>query len=162
MKSKNCSDCIMAETTYNSRDICGDCYRDDNGIHIVLNPNGGVPQKAKTETLDKCEHRKWCERRFKEDIPFEPVNEFYEYLQNELKLSSRKAFKIIYYLQESFKWKDENGEHCGIIPDKYERCMAKGCDTLFDSDSEGCLAIRCDSHCPYSTDLDCEDCPKRK
>jgi hypothetical protein len=46
MKSKNCPDCIMVETTYNSRDMCGDCFRDSNGIHMVFTTYGGVPPKA--------------------------------------------------------------------------------------------------------------------
>jgi hypothetical protein len=99
----------------------------------------------------------------KEEIPFETVNEFYEYLQNELKLTARKAFKIIYYLQESFIWEDENGKHFGIIPDKYEQCQAKGCSLLFNTHSDGCLALRCDKcGCPYGDEMDCEDCPKRR
>jgi len=94
-------------------------------------------------------------------VPFEPVNEFYEWLQSELKLSARKAFKIIYYLQESFIWKDEEGKHYGLIPDTYELCRAKGCGALYDIDSEGCIARRCETHVCYE-DIECEDCPKYK
>jgi len=110
---------------------------------------------------DKCEHRESCQRQFKEDIPIEPVSAFFEYLQTTLKLSPRKAFRIIYYLQELFEWEDENGKHCGIIPDKYEQCRAKGCCNIYNSNSEGCIAIRCDSHTCYK-DIECEDCRRYK
>jgi hypothetical protein len=97
----------------------------------------------------------------KEDIPFEPVDKFYEWLQSELKLSARNAFKIIYYLQEQFEWEDENGKHHGLLPDKYERCRAKGCGALYNSHAEGCVALRCDWHICYK-DIECEDCRKYK
>ena len=95
------------------------------------------------------------------EVPFEPVEKFYEYLQTELKLSANKAFKVIYYLQEDFEWEDENGKHCGLIPDSYEQCRAKGCGTLYDSDSEGCIATRCGSH-TCNKNIECEDCQKYK
>lgn len=94
-------------------------------------------------------------------VPFEPTNKFYEYLQNELKLSAKKAFSIIYYLQESFEWEDEDGKHHGLLPDVYEKCTAKGCGSLYDSEAEGCLAMRCDSHICYR-DISCDDCDKYK
>lgn len=94
-------------------------------------------------------------------VPFEPTEKFYQWLQDELKLSAKKAFKIIYYLQEDFKWEDEDGHHEGILPDVYEKCRAKGCGTLYDSDSEGCIARRCDWHM-CNKDTVCEDCRKYK
>ena len=96
------------------------------------------------------------------NVPFEPTEKFFEYLQNELKLSSRKAFKIIYYLQESFEWDDEDGtHHYGLLPDRYEQCQAKVCGALYDTWSEGCIAMRCESHMCYK-DIECEDCRKYK
>jgi len=71
-----------------------------------------------------------------EEITLEQVEEFYRFLQGKLpaemimacrpKLSERKAFKIIWYLQE----------HLRIIPDKFERCS---CGVLFDMGREGHL-----------------------
>lgn len=93
-------------------------------------------------------------------VPFEPVENFYEYLQTELKLSANKAFKVIYYLQEHFEWEDESGKHYGIIPDTYEKCRARGCDTLYDSNYDGCSALRCDEHA--CSNGDCDSCRKTK
>ena len=95
-------------------------------------------------------------------VPFEPTGKFYEYLQNELKLSPKKAFKVIYYLQEHFEWDDESGEHhYGLLPDKYEQCQAKGCGALYNTEAEGCIAMRCDSH-TCCKDIECEDCRRYK
>jgi len=70
-----------------------------------------------------------------EDIEW--IEEFYEFLQGEIpeaihlrrgykpKLSQKKAFSIIYYLQEHFP----------IIPDHIEQCS--NCGSLFDDWSEG-------------------------
>ena len=51
------------------------------------------------------------------------------------RLSSRMAFKIIWYLQEVM----------GVIPDHYERCITCGC--LYDSWSEGHYDERNGHHC---------------
>ncbi len=64
------------------------------------------------------------------------IVEFYEFLQGKSmpegfelrskpKMSAKKAFSIIYILQE----------HLHIIPDSFEKC--DGCDDLFDTDCEG-------------------------
>lgn len=65
------------------------------------------------------------------------IEEFYEFLQGGVleglvfghghkpKLSAKKAFAIIYYLQE----------YLPVFPDHIEKCWRCGC--LFDSDSEG-------------------------
>ena len=64
------------------------------------------------------------------------INEFYLYLQGEkvdgiggdkpyIKLSQKKAFHIIWYLQE----------HLRILPDNIERCDI--CGKLYDSNQEG-------------------------
>lgn len=70
-----------------------------------------------------------------EDIEW--VREFYLFLQGELpdsirlsnrhkpKLSAKKAFAVIWYLQE----------HFSILPDSIEVCW--NCGYLFDSDAEG-------------------------
>jgi hypothetical protein len=96
------------------------------------------------------------------EVPFEPTEEFYKFLQDEIKLSAKKAFHIIYYLQERFEWDDEDGtHHYGLLPDKYERCHAQGCNSLYNTESEGCQAMRCDSHTCYE-DIECDDCQKYK
>lgn len=66
----------------------------------------------------------------KREITIEQVNELYQYLQGEVpqqlrekhppRLSSRMAFKVIYFLQEI----------TGVLPDNIERC--KTCGALFD------------------------------
>lgn len=69
------------------------------------------------------------------------------------KLSPDQAFSLIYYLQEVMK----------IIPDKYEKCWTAGCNNLYDSESEVCIAMLCEacyeSRCPRSCDdRNCEEC----
>lgn len=71
------------------------------------------------------------------EITLEDVIEFYDFLQGELpkgmtipkaeipKLNSKKAFNVIWYLQE----------HLRVLPDHYEQC--DNCDSLFDDYSEG-------------------------
>ena len=53
------------------------------------------------------------------------MQEFYEFLQKPFKLSPKKAFSIIYYLQETFP----------VFPDHIEQCWS--CGSLFDTHSEG-------------------------
>lgn len=72
-----------------------------------------------------------------ENITVEQVNEFYNFLQGELpkaitmkcppKLSSKKAFGIVWYLQE----------HLRILPDNFERCCS--CGSLFNTNQEGSI-----------------------
>ena len=69
------------------------------------------------------------------EITLERVVEFYEFLQGKLpdgmgmpakpKLTQRKAFKIIWYLQE----------HANLIPDNFERCCR--CGDIYDINLEG-------------------------
>jgi hypothetical protein len=71
------------------------------------------------------------------DTDLEWVTEFYEFLQGHLpdsigmgrghqpKMSAKKAWSVIWYLQEHFP----------IIPDQIEKCS--NCDNLFDSWSGG-------------------------
>jgi hypothetical protein len=71
------------------------------------------------------------------DSDLEWVDEFYRFLQGEIpdgislsrgykpKLSPKKAFAIIWYLQEQFP----------VIPDNINRC--DNCGDLFDGNSEG-------------------------
>ena len=103
---------------------------------------------ARETILDTIECYKECPRRQQfvdmaiRDIPIEDVEKLYKYLQGEVpenltikcpvKLSSRKAFQVIYYLQEIML----------ILPDSYERCIT--CGDLFDSDNEGNFP-----HCEY-------------
>lgn len=71
----------------------------------------------------------------------ERIEELYEFLQGNVpegmhmkcppRLSKRKAFRIIYFLQE----------HMGLLPDNIERCIS--CDELFDTHNEG-IDLRCD------------------
>ena len=99
-----------------------------------------------------------------EDITLEQVQELFDFLQGTVpeditlgrghkpRLTRNQAFSVIWYLQE----------HLGILPDHYEKCHRRGCDSdLYDSDEEGCLAIYCEScaeRCPY--DGKCDTCPK--
>jgi hypothetical protein len=53
------------------------------------------------------------------------ANKVYYFLLDDLKLSKRKAFQIIYYLQEHFP----------VIPDHIEQCSK--CGELYDSWSQG-------------------------
>lgn len=71
------------------------------------------------------------------DSDIEKMEEFYNFLQgecpdnlrfsrgNQPKLSHKKAFSIIYYLQE----------HLAVFPDRIEKCA--NCNELFDTWSEG-------------------------
>ena len=73
----------------------------------------------------------------REDSDLEWIEEFYEFLQGECpesihfvrghqpKLSQKKAFSIIYYLQEHFP----------VFPDHIERC--DNCGGLFDTNCSG-------------------------
>lgn len=95
-------------------------------------------------------------------VPFEPTEKFYEFLKTEIKLSSKRAFEVIYYLQEHFEWDGEDGtHHDGILPDTYEQCQK--CKDLFDSTSDGCFAMLCE-HCytALCPDVGCEDCKHHK
>lgn len=77
-------------------------------------------------------------------MEIEQVNELYEFLQGKHKgvgrlhfkqvphLSSRQAFKVIYFLQE----------HMHILPENIERCCT--CKNLFDANREGKYP-----HCDY-------------
>lgn len=68
-------------------------------------------------------------------ISLKQTEEFYEFLQGNLpegiymkprpKLSQRRAFDVIWYLQE----------HLRLIPSNYERCCS--CGDLYDSDNSG-------------------------
>lgn len=71
-----------------------------------------------------------------EEITLEKVDEFYQFLQgksvpdgftlqSKIKMTPKKAFTIIYILQEFM----------GAFPDTYEQCQ--GCLYLYDSDNEG-------------------------
>ena len=55
----------------------------------------------------------------------ERVEKFYDYLREDLKLSPKKAFHVIYYLQE----------HLPVFPDQIEQCSV--CKSLYDSYSQG-------------------------
>lgn len=94
-------------------------------------------------------------------ISLEQVEVLYRFLQGECpepfcieampNLSPEQAFSVIYYLQE--------GLH--ILPDKYEQCRVPGCNALFDSEQDGCLAGYCDScgcQHPEGYDPESEDC----
>ncbi len=63
------------------------------------------------------------EKRDWSDIEW--VNSFYKHLINDLKLNSKKAFRVIYYLQE----------HLPVFPDHIEQCSV--CGELYDSYSAG-------------------------
>lgn len=72
-----------------------------------------------------------------DNITIEQVNELYEFLQgvnpeqvcmgkyNHPKMSDKKAFNVIWFLQE----------HLRIIPSKFERCTT--CGSLYNSEAEG-------------------------
>jgi len=94
-------------------------------------------------------------------VPFEPTEKFFKFLKNKIKLNNKKAFKVIYYLQEYFKWDDENGTNYGLLPDTFEQCQK--CKDIYDSSNSGCLAMLCGGcynlMCPhYNDNIECEDC----
>ncbi len=76
----------------------------------------------------------------------EQVDELYEFLMGQIpwgsgivlerggqpKLSPRKAFNVIWFLQE----------HLHLLPDCYEQCP--GCQNLFDTDCSGHLGVKDD------------------
>lgn len=73
-------------------------------------------------------------KRNGEDITIEDFEILYKFLQGEPpegvkaynpRLSARKAFSVIWFLQEI----------TGVLPDNIDRCCS--CDDLFDSDREG-------------------------
>ena len=78
------------------------------------------------------------------EITQEKIEELYRFLQGELpkgihikhppKLSSRKAFRVIWFLQEV----------TGVLPDRYERC--KTCGDIFDSYDGVGKAEHCYAH----------------
>lgn len=79
------------------------------------------------------------------EVTLEQVEKFYKFLQGELpdgvhvkprpRLSSRRAFDVIWYLQEVM----------GLIPEHFERCITCGC--LYDSNNEGHYDERNGHHC---------------
>jgi hypothetical protein len=85
-------------------------------------------------------------RKSKDGITLEEVDNLYSFLQGKLPpnlymkahphLTSRMAFRIIYYLQEQM----------GLLPDNYERCIT--CGELYDADEEGSSekGMHCDWH----------------
>ncbi len=64
-------------------------------------------------------------RNKRPETSFEQAETFYNYLQDDLKLSPNKAFKVIYQLQEGLR----------IFPDHYEQCNV--CKNLYDSWNQG-------------------------
>ncbi len=99
----------------------------------------------------------------KREISLDEVKKLYGFLQGETpegfyikampKLTPDQAFSVIYYLQEGMR----------ILPDTYEKCRIEGCNELYDSDNEGCMAMLCEDHyeamCPHCGDgVDCEAC----
>lgn len=76
-----------------------------------------------TTSSDIC---KGCEKDFKDRDDYEVMQEFYEFLQDKpFNLTAKKAFMIIYYLQEDLP----------IFPNHIEKCWR--CGRLFDTWSEG-------------------------
>lgn len=84
--------------------------------------------KDKTLKLYKNnDHKDWTDGEW--------INEFYEFLQGnipegiilsqELKLSPKQAYCVLWYLRE----------HFSILPDRFTKCDV--CDELFDDWSEG-------------------------
>lgn len=55
----------------------------------------------------------------------ELIDKIYNHLKNDLGLKPKKAFSVIYFLQE----------HVSILPDTIEKCWY--CKELFDSSEEG-------------------------
>lgn len=53
------------------------------------------------------------------------LDQFYEFLQQDIKMNKKKAFSIIYFLQE----------HLPVFPDHIEQCYT--CGRLYDSYKEG-------------------------
>lgn len=82
-----------------------------------------------------------------EIVSLERVQKFYEFLRDDLKLSPRKAFLVIYELQEEMN----------LIPDCFEKC--KKCHCIFDTECGGCyhdetgafLCDECGSNCRICT-----------
>ena len=110
------------------------------------------------ECYENCPRKDQFISEAKENISLEEVEKLYRFLQGEVpegfhiqampNLTADQAFSVIYYLQE--------GMH--VLPDKYEKCLAEDCDTLFDADNDGCLALFCDGcGCQYPNDYDPED-----
>jgi len=112
---------------------------------------------------ENCPRKEQFVDMARESITLEEVEKLYRFLQGEIpkgfdikampNLSPDQAFSVIYYLQEGLR----------ILPDKYEKCCVDGCNTLYDSDSEGCLAMLCEScyenMCPHCGDgIECVDC----
>jgi len=91
-------------------------------------------------------------------VPFEPTEKFFKFLKNKIKLNNKKAFKVIYYLQEYFKWDDENGTNYGLLPDTFEQCQK--CKDIYDSSFDGCEAMLCeDCYIKMCSDnIECEEC----
>ena len=59
------------------------------------------------------------------EIKTKDVQKLLDFLVKEKKLSNKKAWDVIYYLQETMY----------IIPDKFEQC--NGCGNIFNRDEEG-------------------------
>jgi len=86
-----------------------------------------------------------------DDIKFDQISELYEFLQGKCpegiyirhppRLSRRKAFSVIWFLQE----------HLRILPDNFEQCCS--CKDLYDANREGGY---------YRDRLYCDPCYDRK
>lgn len=95
-------------------------------------------QSGDLKALKNNDNKDWEELQW--------IQEFYEFLQGRLpeslsfprghspKLSKKKAYAIIYYLQE----------HMPLIPDQYEQCSI--CGDIYDSSTEG---IYWESKCKF-------------
>ena len=64
-------------------------------------------------------------------LNLEDTQKILDFLVNEILLTSKQAFDLIYQVQESGIIKKEIE-----IPDTFEQC--EYCDNLYDSDNEGC------------------------
>jgi len=104
----------------------------NRNLNLYPGDHAGANLNTMTNNIELLKHN---ERRNNTDL--ELVEEFYEFLQGKIpesiistrgyspKMTQKKAFTIIWYLQE----------HFSILPDSIERC--DNCGGLYDANSEG-------------------------
>lgn len=116
-------------------------YVYENALYKIKSAKDGIEPSE----IIKIAQDAWDETKkpeFEMKITLEQIEELYKFLQGEVpeginmkpcpKLSERRAFDVIWFLQE---W-------MGILPDNYERCVS--CGSLYDiHDSGGYRKDRC-------------------
>jgi hypothetical protein len=138
-----------------------------------------------SECYENCDRKAFFAREYQENIDFEQVEEFYEFLQGnreETDYTVPAIFRegLSWTGKGKITWRPEDIPHLSkeqafaviyylqealfVLPDTYEKC--RECGDLYDDGCGGCIAGYCDGCGCQVEDYDnledgCEDCPLR-